>query len=87
MERFLGDHRQRDWKRTRGIGEFPDPQSVAFDNRRRWLMADRYFASHEPWALKKTDPARMETVALCAAENCSARFDPVCSRLFAEIGR
>ena len=24
--------------------------------------ANRYFAGQEPWALKKTDPARMETV-------------------------
>lgn len=29
---------------------------------------DRYFASHEPWALKKTDPARMETVLYVTAE-------------------
>jgi methionyl-tRNA synthetase len=30
--------------------------------------ADRYFASQEPWALKKTDPARMETVLWTTAE-------------------
>lgn len=29
---------------------------------------DRYFASQEPWALKKTDPARMETVLYITAE-------------------
>jgi methionyl-tRNA synthetase len=29
---------------------------------------DRYFASQEPWALKKTDPARMETVLYVTAE-------------------
>lgn len=29
---------------------------------------DRYFASNEPWALKKTDPARMETVLYVTAE-------------------
>jgi methionyl-tRNA synthetase len=30
--------------------------------------ADRYFAGQEPWALKKTDPARMETVLWTTAE-------------------
>ena len=30
--------------------------------------ANRYFAGAEPWALKKTDPARMGTVLYCAAE-------------------
>jgi methionyl-tRNA synthetase len=30
--------------------------------------ADRYFASQAPWALKKTDPARMETVLWTTAE-------------------
>lgn len=30
--------------------------------------ANRYFASREPWALKKTDPARMETVLYVTAE-------------------
>ena len=30
--------------------------------------ADRYFAGQEPWALKKTDPARMETVLHTTAE-------------------
>ncbi|MBA8881231.1 methionine--tRNA ligase [Phyllobacterium myrsinacearum] len=30
--------------------------------------ANRYFASQEPWALKKTDPARMETVLYVTAE-------------------
>jgi methionyl-tRNA synthetase len=30
--------------------------------------ANRYFASAEPWALRKTDPARMGTVLYCAAE-------------------
>lgn len=30
--------------------------------------ANRYFASQEPWALKKTDPARMETVLYTTAE-------------------
>ena len=30
--------------------------------------ADRYFASEEPWAKKKTDPTRMATVLLVAAE-------------------
>ena len=30
--------------------------------------ADVYIARHEPWALKKTDPARMETVLYVAAE-------------------
>ncbi|MDP2734115.1 MAG: methionine--tRNA ligase [Hoeflea sp.] len=29
---------------------------------------DRYFASQEPWSLKKTDPARMETVLYVTAE-------------------
>jgi methionyl-tRNA synthetase len=29
---------------------------------------DRYFASQEPWALKKTDPARMGTVLYVTAE-------------------
>jgi valyl-tRNA synthetase len=29
---------------------------------------DRYFDSQEPWALKKTDPARMETVLYITAE-------------------
>ena len=29
---------------------------------------DRYFASQEPWALKKTDPKRMETVLYVTAE-------------------
>jgi methionyl-tRNA synthetase len=34
------------------------------------VVADtnRYFASQEPWALKKTDPARMETVLYLTAE-------------------
>ena len=30
--------------------------------------ANRYFAGQEPWALKKTDPARMETVLYATAE-------------------
>jgi len=30
--------------------------------------ANRYFASQEPWALRKTDPARMETVLFTTAE-------------------
>ena len=30
--------------------------------------ANRYFASQEPWALRKTDPARMETVLWTTAE-------------------
>lgn len=30
--------------------------------------ANRYFASQEPWALKKTDPARMATVLFVTAE-------------------
>ncbi|TIT60106.1 MAG: methionine--tRNA ligase, partial [Mesorhizobium sp.] len=30
--------------------------------------ADRYFASQEPWALRKTDPVRMETVLWTTAE-------------------
>jgi len=30
--------------------------------------ANRYFAAEEPWAKKKTDPARMETVLYVAAE-------------------
>jgi methionyl-tRNA synthetase len=30
--------------------------------------ADRYFASEQPWALKKTDPRRMGTVLYVAAE-------------------
>jgi methionyl-tRNA synthetase len=34
------------------------------------VVADtnRYFAGQEPWALKKTDPARMETVLYVTAE-------------------
>jgi methionyl-tRNA synthetase len=34
------------------------------------VVADtnRYFAAQEPWALKKTDPARMETVLYVTAE-------------------
>ncbi len=30
--------------------------------------ANRYFASQEPWTLRKTDPARMATVLLVTAE-------------------
>ena len=30
--------------------------------------ANRYFAGEEPWAKKKTDPARMETVLYVTAE-------------------
>jgi methionyl-tRNA synthetase len=30
--------------------------------------ANRYFAGQEPWALKKTDPARMEAVLWTTAE-------------------
>jgi len=30
--------------------------------------ANRYFAAEEPWKLKKTDPARMETVLYVTAE-------------------
>ena len=30
--------------------------------------ANRYFAAQAPWALKKTDPARMETVLYVTAE-------------------
>ncbi len=30
--------------------------------------ANRYFAGQEPWALKKTDPGRMETVLYVTAE-------------------
>src|SRR5690606_11109848 len=29
---------------------------------------DRYFAAHEPWALKKTDPERMGTVRFVTAK-------------------
>ena len=39
--------------------------------------ANRYFAGQEPWALKKTDPARMETVLLDDGRNRAARRDPV----------
>ncbi len=31
-------------------------------------QANRYFAAQEPWALKKTDPARMDTVLYVTAE-------------------
>ena len=34
--------------------------------------ANRYFAGQEPWALKKTDPARMNTVLYCTAETVRA---------------
>ena len=30
--------------------------------------ANRYFANHEPWALRKTDPERMATVLYVTAE-------------------
>jgi methionyl-tRNA synthetase len=30
--------------------------------------ANRYFAAQEPWALRKSDPARMETVLWATAE-------------------
>lgn len=31
-------------------------------------QSNRYFAAHEPWALKKTDPQRMATILFTAAE-------------------
>ncbi len=34
--------------------------------------ANRYFAGQEPWALKKTDPARMETVLWTRPRPCAA---------------
>jgi methionyl-tRNA synthetase len=34
--------------------------------------ANRYFASQEPWALRKTDPKRMETVLYVTAETLRA---------------
>ena len=32
------------------------------------VEANRYFAGEEPWAKKKTDPARMETILYVTAE-------------------
>ena len=44
--------------------------------------ANRYFAGQEPWALKKTDPARMETVLWThrrsAAHRSAFSFSPMC---------
>jgi methionyl-tRNA synthetase len=34
--------------------------------------ANRYFASQEPWVLRKQDPARMETVLYVTAETLRA---------------
>jgi methionyl-tRNA synthetase len=55
-----------------------DPARAAMDNQELhkvltsiWAViadANRYFASQEPWALKKTDPARMATVLWVTAE-------------------
>ena len=42
--------------------------------------ANRYFASQEPWALKKTDPERMATVLYVTAETvrrCATLLQPV----------
>ena len=39
--------------------------------------ANRYFAGQEPWALRKSDPARMETVLLHDRRNDPARRHPV----------
>jgi methionyl-tRNA synthetase len=44
-----------------------DPSGAGGDHRRRG-EANRYFAGQAPWALKKTDPARMETVLWTTAE-------------------
>ena len=48
--------------------------------------ANRYFAGQEPWALKKTDPARMETVLWTTAEDGPTRGDSV-PALHAGFGR
>ena len=40
--------------------------------------ANRYFASQEPWALKKTDPGRMGTVLFITAE-CVRQFAILCA--------
>ena len=39
--------------------------------------ANRYFAGQEPWALQKTDPARMETVLYTTAETIRRVAHPV----------
>ena len=41
--------------------------------------ANRYFAGEEPWAKKKTDPARMETVLYVTAETLRRVGDSRCS--------
>ncbi|KAF0136758.1 MAG: methionyl-tRNA synthetase [Xanthobacteraceae bacterium] len=51
-------------------------EAVASQQLHRWLEAvwavvgeaNRYFAAQAPWALRKTDPARMETVLYVTAE-------------------
>ncbi|MFK5978508.1 MAG: methionine--tRNA ligase [Rhizobiaceae bacterium] len=51
--------------------EFIDKQLIHKYLDQLWQVvgeANRYFASQEPWALKKTDPARMNTVLFVTAE-------------------
>ena len=53
--------------RARADGDPADPQYLDAV----WAVvaeANRYFAGEEPWALKKTDPARMATVLWTTAE-------------------
>ncbi|MBL4892826.1 MAG: methionine--tRNA ligase, partial [Rhizobiaceae bacterium] len=51
--------------------EFIDKQLIHKYLDQLWQVvgeANRYFASQEPWALKKTDPERMNTVLFVTAE-------------------
>src|SRR5690606_40026406 len=48
-----------------------DEQAINMALGAAWAVvadANRYFASQEPWALRKTDPARMATVLYVTAE-------------------
>ena len=49
--------------------------------------ANRYFAGQEPWALKKTDPARMETVLYDHGRDRAARRHPVPALHAAVLGQ
>jgi hypothetical protein len=42
--------------------------------------ANRYIDEQAPWALRKTDPARMNTVALCLGRGDPPRRDPGAGR-------
>ena len=63
-------HAVRNERRLLAIGAAKSCGRLGLADRGRGRagLVDRYFAAQEPWALKKTDPARMATVLYVTAE-------------------